>query len=307
MSEKVPLIWGTDPEAFASYSENGKLHTLPPYYFRKVLDVPHYVEPQDTKAKHPVFFDRGVYKLIEDGAAFEMTIQPSHSPKELWERIQACAEETSELILSEFPEDCDPVLRFIPTIGFDVKRWENMPEDFRMSTMFGCDPSKDAWNMSKKSSITDASLHAWRYGGGHLHISGSEMIAEDPIRAIQCMSVTAGNAAIAYSKVPNLEKMRTFEYGIPGNFRVQRYGKKNPFGPAYAVGVEYRTISDSWCGDWNLAEKVFQWAEIGIRNLLETNLAQEILDDTGEASQQAILNCDQEMSRQILSYIESRI
>lgn len=307
MSRKVPLIFGSDPEAFATYEKDGQLQTLPPYWFRKILGVESYLEPKDVDGKHPVFFDEKEYKLIEDGAAFEMTILPSTSPRELWDRIQACAEMTSHRILSQFPDDCLPILQFLPTVGFEVNRWAGMPEDFFMSTMFGCDPSQDAWNLQKKATITDASKHPWRYGGGHIHISGSEMIADEPILAVRCLSVTAGIAAIAYSDVPDLEKARTFEYGIPGNFRVQRYGKKNPFGPEYAVGAEYRTTSDRWCNDWRMAEKVFDWARIGVENLLETNLHYEILDVVGESAQQAILNCDQKMAMQILEYIEDRV
>lgn len=306
MSE-VPLIFGTDPEAFAVYKKDGQLYTLPPYWFRKVLGVSSSLDEKDVEGKHPVFFDNDEFKLIEDGAAFEMTIRPSFSPKELWDRIQECARVTSETILSQFPDECLPILRFLPTIGFDVQRWSGMPEDFFMSTMFGCDPSQDAWNTTKKAAITDASKHPYRYGGGHIHISGSQMIAEEPILAIRCLSITAGVAAIAYSDVPELERMRTFEYGIPGNFRIQRYGKKNPFGKPYAIGLEYRTVSDRWCADWNMAEKVFEWARIGIQEVLENGLYMEILDTVGQSAQEAILSSNKQLATQVLSYVESKL
>lgn len=304
---KSPLLFGSDPEAFGAYEKDGQLHTLPPYWFRKVLGVDSHIEENDPQGKHPVFFDAGEFKLIEDGAAFEMTIHPSHSPRELWDRIQECARVTGERILSQFPDDCMPVLQFLPTIGFDVERWAKMPEDFKMSTMFGCDPSQDAWNLEKKATILDASKHPYRYGGGHIHISGSEALAREPILAIRCLSITAGLAAVAYTDVPELEKLRTFEYGIPGNFRIQRYGKKNPFGKEYAVGAEYRTVSDRWCSDWTMAEQVFNWARIGIENLLETDLHMEVLDTVSTSAKEAILSSDKEMAVQILDYIQDRI
>lgn len=296
------LIWGADPEAFSVYKVDGELNALPPYYFRKILGVPASDDP-----KHPVFISSKDFKLHEDGAAFEMTIKPSFSPKEVWDSIQECASAADAQILGQFSDECSPILRFLPSVGWQVERWKNMPEDFFMSTRFGCDPSQDAWNLSKKSSVIDASLHPWRYGGGHIHISGSEYLAEDPILGIRCLSVTAGCAAIAFSDVPDLEKFRTFEYGVPGNFRIQRYGKKNPFGPEYAVGAEYRTISNRWCSDWNLAKEIFTWAEIGIRNLLEGGLHNEILEITGEPAQTAILECNQGLAKEILSYIQERI
>lgn len=304
---KVRLLWGADPECFPVYGGGEDLKALPPYWFRKILGVDSYVEEKDIHGKHPVFFDNNEFKLIEDGAAFEMTILPSNSPRDLWERIQECAKMANEKILSQFPDDCLPVLQFLPTIGWDVKRWENMPEDFFMSTMFGCDPSEDAWNLTKKSRVIDASLHPWRYGGGHMHVSGSELLAEEPILAIRCLSITAGCAAIAFSDVPDLEKARTFEYGVPGNFRRQRYGRKNPFGPEYAFGVEYRTTSNRWCSDWNLAEKVFNWAEIGIRDVFEGGLHKDLLENLGEYAQVAILECNQNLAEEVLEYISERI
>jgi len=296
------LLWGTDPECFPVYSNDDGLQALPPYYFRKNLEVPASDDP-----KHPVFFDTDEFKLHEDGAAFEMAIFPSHSPKELWERVQECARMTEQNILEKFPDDCIPILKFLPTVGWEVKRWENMPEDFFMSTRFGCDPSEDAWNLSKKSRIIDASKHPFRYGGGHIHISGSETIAEEPILAIRCLSITAGCAAVAFSDVPPLEKSRTFEYGVPGNFRRQRYGKNNPFGSDYSFGVEYRTISNRWCSDWKIAEKVFSWAEIGIKDILEKELHTELLDYLGTPAQTAILECNQNLATQVLDYISERI
>ena len=303
MTKKVPVLFGTDPEASAVYEKDGNLYSLPPYYFRKVLGVP--ATKQDTR--HPVFFEEPEMKAIEDGANFEFTILPSHNPKDLFDRVQECSRLVSERILSQFPEHCLPNLHFLPTVNWDIERWADMPLDFVVATEFGCDPDEDVFDLDAAAKVMDASLHPERYDGGHIHVSGSAWIAEDPHLAVKCMLYTAGMASIRYSDVPDLERRRLFLYGRPGKFRVQEYGKRNMFGPDYAIGIEYRTPSARWAGDWNIAEKVLGWAEIGIKGLLETGLGAELAPEITQPAIDAIMNADQDAAGTILAYIESRL
>jgi hypothetical protein len=299
--KKNKLLFGTDPEMFATYEKNGVVYALPPYFLRKYLEVP----ADESNRRHPVFIREEEFTVHEDGAAFEMSIRPSFNPRDLFDTIQEAARITSEKILSHFPEYCLPQLSFLPTVGFEVKRWIKEGEDFKMATTFGCDPDWDAFDFEQKSRIINANLHPERYGGGHIHISGSPLFEEDPIKTIKCLAITAGNAAIAYTKVPELEKSRTILYGKPGKFRVQKY--PNPRNSAYAVGIEYRTPSNSWANSWEIAEKLFNWAKVGVRSLLETDLGDILIEELSEETAQAIVNCDQRLSRQILSYVESKI
>ncbi len=303
MPKKQPkILFGTDPECFAGYVKDDKLYALPPYFFRKVLQV----QASDDD-RHPVFLTGDSYKAHEDGAAFEFAIRPSFDPKELFGRIQEASKNVNEQILAAFPEFCMPTLQFVPTIGFDVERWKDMPEDFFMSTMFGCDPDEDVFNLTAQCRVLDASKHPYRYAGGHLHISGNKMIAEDPHSAVRCMAMTAGNAAIANSPVADLERDRTLLYGRPGKFRVQNYGIDNPFGKDYAVGIEYRTPSCTWAGNWNVAKEFLKWAEIGIKQLLGTRLAEELEAEIMEPTIEAILSADKKLAKQLLAHIESRL
>lgn len=176
-----------------------------------------------------------------------------------------------------------------------------------MSTRFGCDPDEDLYNLDVECRTEDASQHPWRYCGGHIHVSGSPVIAQDPHMAIACMVITAGLAATAFSDVPELERQRLYRYGRPGKFRIQNYGITNPFGEDYALGVEYRTPSCRWAGNWEIAQKVLRWAEIGITHLLETPLGKELHDELREPAISAILSTDQKLAGELLSYIESRI
>jgi hypothetical protein len=299
-NSKSKILFGSDPECFSGYERDGVMYALPPYWFRH-----NGVEVVEEDERHPVFIQTDEFKAHEDGSAWEFAIRPSFSPHELFGRIQQAASAVSTQILSRFPDDCLPNLQFTPVIGWDVERWKDMPKDFFMSTRFGCDPSQDVFNMMKKAVEIDASLHPERYGGGHIHFSGSPMIAEDPDMAVKCQVITSGVAAILYSPHADLERRRTFLYGIPGNFRVQHYGK-NSFGPNYADGIEYRTLSATWAGNWSVAEKVLSWAEIGI-HILDSGLGNEIVGDIVDPAIEAIMTANQQLAGEVLSYVEGRL
>lgn len=296
------LLFGTDPESFAAYSRDGMLYTLPPYFLRKYLGVPATNHP-----KHPVFINGGEFKLHEDGAAFELSIMPSFNPKDLFDRVQEANRNTSEQILSQFPDHCLPELQYVPTIGFDVERWSEEGRDFFMSTTFGCDPDEDAFNLDRKAQVVNAAKHPERYGGGHIHFSGSPLIEKEPILAVQLLAITAGCASVAYSDVPELEKARTFLYGRPGKFRVQRYGKNNPFGEEYATGIEYRTTSNRIFSSWELCEKVFNWATLAIDELLPRKNIYDLVVEVADTAVSAILGANQDSAKSVLAYVESRI
>jgi hypothetical protein len=298
------ILYGTDPEKGAVYNKDGNLYVLPPYYFRNVLGIPADLTHDE---RHPIFLRGDGWTAHEDGAAFEFSILPSHDPRELFGRIQEAERQVSEQILQHFPNEVLPELVSLPTIGWEIDRWQGMGEDFEYATRFGCDPDADVWDLQSQDSVEDASQHPHRYLGGHVHVSGSPMIAEDPHGAVKAMAFTAGLAATGYSTHPALEKARVYRYGRPGKYRVQNYGPKNPFGPDYAVGIEYRTPSALWSGNYAIAEKVLGWAEIGITKLLGTSLLKEIDKKISKEAIRSILEADQESSLELLSYIESRI
>lgn len=301
LQAKTPILFGTDPESFAVYEKEGQLYALPPYFFRHYLGVP----ASDDK-RHPVFFEENGWKLHEDGAAFEMAIRPSFNPRDLFDTIQDCMKAAEERILRSFPEYCMPSLQFLPTVGFEVERWADEGDDFRMSTEFGCDPDFDAFNMEKKAAVIDAAKHPHRYSGGHIHFSGSKFIADDPQLAVRVLALTAGCAAVAYSDVPQLERDRTFLYGRPGKFRVQHY-KGSSFGKEYQVGIEYRTVSSRWASNWNIAKEVFEWGRIAVEEFLpDAEKAEALVAELSGTATTAILEGDQETAMSVLEYLKSK-
>jgi hypothetical protein len=313
------LLFGADPEQFSVYmNADGESCAFPPYKFRHNLGVPSTFDPNlsfdDPVNKHPVFIEGDGYKIHEDGCAFEYAVRPSHNPREVFDMVQFCMKEVSEKILSHFPEYCLPMIQPLPTVTFEVERWKNEisqglvdKDGFDMSTRFGCDPDLDAFNTQAKAQVLDVTEHDKRYAGGHIHISGVENLLLDPILAVSCLALTSGLAAVANTDVPQMEYDRTFYYGRPGKYRIQNYGKKNPFGKKYQYGVEYRTPSTRWTSSWDIASQVFKWAEIGMNILFPTKLGPELVKEIMYPAREAILSADRKEAKLMLAYIESRL
>ena len=302
---KKQLVFGTDPEFFASYTKEGKEYVLPPAWFRVYGKVPYYPD-----VKHPVFLDamekEGVI-IMEDGVAFEETIRPSTDWKELFERVQFGKKLLSDHILSKFPNDCNPEVSTIPTINYETERWTKEEKEFQMCLIFGCDQDFDADDYNAPGKVIDAKKHPYRYGGGHIHVSGSRIIKEEPLLSIQCLKLTAGLAYVAFSDVPELDKLRTYLYGRPAKYREQHYkGYFNKL-PFTKDGIEYRTPSNRWTNSIDHATQLFKWVEIGIRNLLEGKLGLELIPVIGNDASDAIINCNQEKARDLLAYVENRL
>lgn len=301
----MTLVYGTDPEFFAACLKDGEYSVIPPAWFREYGGVDFIPD-----IKHPLFIDAmdelGV-KVMEDGVAFEETVLPDTNWKNLFERVQIGKKLLSDLILSKFPDICLPDVLTVPTIGYDIERWRKESAEFRMCLIFGCDRDYDAENNNKKSTTINAMKHPFRYGGGHIHVSGSEFIKNEPILAIQSLKMTAGLAAVAFSDVPELDKARTYLYGRPAKYRPQKYSSLFNGIPHTDFGVEYRTPSNRWTNSFEHAQEVFKWVEIGIKNLLEQGLGLELIEKIGKDASEALINCDQPKAKELLSFVEARI
>lgn len=297
------LVFGSDPEVFLGYKKDGNLFVMPPAFFRVNGIVP-YME----NGRHPVFDmdkENGI-TTVEDGVAFEFAVKPSTKWEEVFDRISLGKERLLKYIASQTNEVEQEVFS-VPTINYEVDRWSKENDEFQNCLIFGCDQDFDAWNHNKAGKVVDAKLHPYRYGGGHIHISGSKLIGDEPILAIQCLTLTLGLAAVANSKVPNLEKDRTFLYGQPGKYRQQKYGQQFENIPYTEIGIEYRTPSNSWTNSFEHAKEVFKWAEIGITVLLEQGLGVKLIKKLSADAKKAILGCDQKMAFEILNYVEEKV
>lgn len=296
------LLFGTDPEVFAGSTQNGVLEVVPPALFRVSG-----LESDNRNPKHPVFIKKGGVSVIEDGAAFEFTITPSTDWKTLFDRVQKAKALLKSEILEKFTNLCDGNVHSLPTISYNTERWKEYGEEFEMALIFGCDADYDVWNGVKKSVTIDAREHPYRYAGGHIHVSGSEAIKENPLLAVECLATTVGLACVINTEVPELERLRTGLYGRPTKFRPQEYGKLFNNIPNTDFGIEYRTTSVSWTNSLKMAEDVFKWLKIGINSLLEEGLGNEIIPNIRNDVTNAIVNCDKTLASQLLKTVEERI
>jgi hypothetical protein len=292
---KKSLVFGSDPEFFSAYEENGQLYVLPPVVLRDDYGVSF-----EDNGRHPIFAHYGDTIVHEDGGAFEMSTPPVSDWRNMWSTLHDVRDSFGKDILSKYPDVCLPTLFSLPAMNWQVERWMYKGSEFEMATQFGCDPDEDVFDTKSKCKVIDASLHPWRYAGGHIHISGIPEIEKYPLQGIKSMVLTAGLASTAYSDVPDLERERLFLYGKPGKFRIQHY-------PDGQVGIEYRTCSTRWTESYDLAEKVFSWAEIAMKNLLQKNLLKDLEPVIMEDAKKAILSVDQNSARQLLDFIASKV
>ena len=284
------LIFGGDPEYFASYKENGLDYVVPPVYFRTKLGIKPLVEDK----KHPIFFDIDGLKIHEDGVALEVAIKPQKTVTELHLGFIHAID-----IMKEFVGKYGYDIYAKPTINFDVDKYNDESDDFLMCLLFGCDPDFDAWNYNEVQPIIDVLNHPYRYGGGHLHISGAKVFKDNPIDCIRLCSITIGNYVVGNSKYPELEKQRTFNYGKPGKFRVQEYGKLFDNIPNTDIGIEYRTPSNTWTTDPEMAKGIEYWA-YKMLEIMETGKADKIIKDFGTDTIDGILSANQDKCKSIL-------
>ena len=296
------LLFGSDPEFFATYEKDGQEYAMPPVVFRTERGVPF-----EENGRHPIFARFGDTVVHEDGCAFEMATAPSNDWRSMWNTLKDARLAFNRDFLSKYPDLCSGELKSIPTVGFDTQRWKGSGDEFFMATTFGCDPDEDVYNLRTKCHVLDASKHGERYAGGHIHLSGIQEIQESPLIAIRSLVITAGIASTAFTDVPDLERKRLFLYGKPGKFRVQNYGKLYKNLPFTNTGIEYRTPSTTWTKDISIAEKIFTWAEIGIKSLLCGGLFKNIADSVEMDAVKAILEVDQGTAKDILNYIESKV
>jgi hypothetical protein len=297
------LTIGCDPEyAAGAIDMHGDMEVIPAAFFRLARGIKFVDHP-----RHPLFFESPELKIIEDGAAFEFTVPPA--PNGNWEQLLGRVYNGLEILkemLSKFPSDTiGPVVR--PTLKYNFDRWNSMGPEMEMANMFGCDPDENAFDTSYTSPEIDASIHPYRYFGGHIHWSGHPLFEIAPRTAIRGFAMGIGLAATAYSPFPELERLRTYLYGRIGKFRPQKYGEVNG---KNLVGVEYRTPSTSWTNpDYpDLPKEIFRWAKFSVENLL--NFPEKIEKFSKELEVEmtdAIAQCNQTKALELLSYIESKV
>lgn len=121
----------------------------------------------------------------------------------------------------------------VPSHTFDELAIRAAPH----ATTMGCSPDMNVWTM--KQNPRPVAKKGFRTFGGHLHIE------KGTPQTIKACDLTLG----MWSVIADPDKKRRSLYGKAGAFRPKPYG------------VEYRVLSNFWCGDETLIRKVWRLVE----------------------------------------------
>lgn len=297
------LIFGSDPEFFSATPDgNGGVKVVPPAKYRLDFGHPVTILDNDPQGKHPVFAEvpglNGVVRVIEDGAAFELTVPPSHTIEGLFHDIQVGYEVGSQ-IMAQYGN----FIEVTPAIHFDTNEFRNRKKEFLMSLIFGCDEDRDVYELmgliQSLPKEEDALEHPWRYGGGHWHVSGIKNFQEKPLPSVRMFGMFIGNLVTFRSPQKELDHVRTYRYGRPGRFRIQEYGKLFEDIPWTDIGIEYRTPSNAWTTDISLARLMAETMQMVAEQVLPNDSLMEVLIEDLEArTVEAVMTGNEKMAEE---------
>jgi hypothetical protein len=287
----MTLMFGCDPEYFSTV--NGK--AISPAMVEKFSGIE--VLETDLAEKHPVYIKNNEFSWMQDGVAWELTIRhPIKTAKEMYTILNnslECLEEYFSKLkykgdnLNLFKQ---PVVEINPEEYYPYLEENKIHQGF----IFGCDPDRDAIVPNYRCKEIDVFTHLYRYGGGHIHISGAEELQKFILIAVKLLAITVGNFCIYNSPFPDAEKQRATTYGRPGRFRPQHY-------PNGEKGVEYRSPSNSWTSfPEEKIEELFDWANKAVYYLQNPDIGTKIIRENLDNTVSAITNANQNLAKSIL-------
>lgn len=291
------LLFGTDPEVFAVYTDTvdydafiGNKFVLSP-----AILLEQGVKPVSGDWKHPVFVQTDISSIIMDGAAIEFNFnRPFENAKEMYDNVHKTLDDTRKFIESVGLE-----MYTKPMVNFDYKKYWDPKKFMKNRTyeqgfIFGCDPDKDAFNVEWSCSIMNVSTHPYRYGGGHFHVSGSRMFEQYYNIAVMIMAIYVGNYCVYHSPNPVEDSKRAQYYGMPGKFRQQKYKDGS-------TGIEYRTPSNSWLSyDFDTFNGMVNMAVKAVEVMENPEIGQKVLENFVDRTVTSISQFNQELSGEIL-------
>jgi hypothetical protein len=289
------LVFGADPEGFYSrYDKDGVLTVIPPAHYQIDFQFP--VTGNDPK--HPIFGEadgqNGKVKLIADGAGFEINTCPSTNMRGLYQDIQL-GYQMARGVAAQHGD----FISVVPAIHFDTEEFRDRQHEFLQSLIFGCDPDRNVYvgqgYLPPVPPLEDALDWPWRYGGGHVHISGNANMMDKFLLSLKMLDIFLGNFLTMSSKNPDLELKRTHRYGRPGTYRYQQYKGTWKDIPNTESGIEYRTPSNSWTTDESIALEMESILRIMTGVVLPNDkLMQVLIEDLQEPTINAIMDINQD-------------
>lgn len=289
------ILFGCDPEVFSTV--NGK--AISPAMIEKFSNVS--VLESDLAGKHPIYIKNNDFSWMQDGVAWELTVRhPVKDAKEMYKILNdslQCLEEYFSKIKYK-GEDLNLFKQ--PVVSIDPKEYYPYLEEEKIHQgfIFGCDPDRDAIVPDYRCSEIDVLTHLFRYGGGHIHISGAEELQKFILIAVKLLAITAGNFCVANSPFPDSERQRAQTYGRPGRYRPQHY-------PSGEFGVEYRSPSNSWISfSEEKIDELFNWIHKAVYYLQNPDVGTKVIRENLDNTISAITNADQNLAKEILGNLK---
>ncbi len=246
-----PILIGCDPELFV---KNGA---------GKYISA-HDLLPGTKEKPYPV--EHGAVQV--DGVAAEFNIDPAKTVTS-WLRNISSVMNTMEGMLPT-----DHKLARVPAVVFDPEYFATLPEDVRA---LGCNMDYNAWT-GQPNPAPDGASTTMRTAAGHIHIGFTENAdPRSPAHIQDCCEVA--KQIDYYTGVPSLvwdnDPRRRLLYGKAGCFRPKTYG------------LEYRSLSNRWLAQKQIAEWVYNSVYMAIHGMFKNsprmtkkfgNMAQMIID-----------------------------
>jgi hypothetical protein len=291
----MSLQFGCDPEVFATVNNLA----ISPAMMEKFCNLE--IVEIDLAEKHPVYIKKDDFSWMQDGVAWELTVRhPVKTAKEMYtilnNSLQCLEEYFSKLNykgekLNLFKQ---PVVSINPMEYYPYLEENKIHQGF----IFGCDPDRDAIVPEYRCNEIDVLTHLFRYGGGHIHISGAEELSKYILPAVKLLAITVGNFCVANSPYPEAEKQRATTYGRPGRYRPQHY-------PNGDTGVEYRSPSNSWISfPEDKIDELFSWIHKAVYYLQNNTIGTKVIRENLDNTISAITNADQNLSKTILGNLQ---
>jgi hypothetical protein len=217
----------------------------------RLEDVYKDIEGPDFDGYHSLEVVLATGRVTEDGAAMETPCNPGDSAKELMDNVLEPV-----LTCLEIAEANGAELVAAPLVWLDPEHLEFRNE----LRVLGCDPDQDIWRGDEFCEPDQDPLHTlWRTGGGHIHFSPSFVHRPDVQEHIVLWcDLILGTLDVILEHSDDGVSRREM-YGQPGKHRLQ------------AHGVEYRTMSNVWFTNPDVAKLVLDMAHL-IHSLVESNL-----------------------------------
>lgn len=265
--------FGTDPEFFAvdTNKESPYPYIVPPAALIMDGNMPYVEKHTVTADGRPkivkVIHAEDTFSIIEDGAAFEINIEPTSEINVFGIRLNTAKKKLKELLEPYGLGLMDDIVGFFDVSNF----WDGRGAEFKDCVTFGCDPDRSLYRdlhtekgnkplELEEGGEVDVSTYPYRFGGGHLHIGvPNYWLGDGNLLSTTCYGISYMFDALVHTRNVVLhegdneaiekELVRLEHYGSPGRFRLQPHG------------FEYRPLSNWWLREASTRKEILEVAE----------------------------------------------